>query len=112
MQNINLNTEKRTNFYKEIQEYQRHKNRAKNAQNGLKQVKTNDRPPSDATESQRLEYLIPKQWHKVTEKGTFTNYYFVKIKKFLEAHLHCENCDINRIIKEFGKYLKEKGGDK
>lgn len=102
MQEINL---KNKSFYKNIQEYQNNKN-------SLKQSKTNDRPPHNATESERLEYLIPKQWHKVTEKGTFTNYYFVKIKKFLEAHLHCENCDINRIIKEFGKYLKEKGGDK
>ena len=109
MQEINLNAEKSTNFYKDIQEYKKSKN---NAQNRLKQAKTNDRPPSDATESERLEYLIPKQWHKVTEKGTFTGYYFAKIKKFLEAHLRCENCDINRIIKEFGKYLKEKGGDK
>ena len=106
MQEINL---KNKSFYKNIQEYQNSKN---NAKNSLKQSKTNDRPPHNATESERLEYLIPKQWHKVTEKGTFTSYYFVKIKKFLEAHLHCENCHINRIIKEFGKYLKEKGGDK
>lgn len=106
MQEINL---KNKSFYKNIQEYQNSKN---NAKNSLKQSKTNDRPPLNATVSERLKYLIPKQWHKVTEKGTFTNYYFVKIKKFLKAHLHCENCDINRIIKEFGKYLKEKGGDK
>ena len=105
MQEINL---KNKSFYKNIQEYQKSKNDAKNVKNRLK---TNDRPPSDATESERLEYLIPKQWHKVTEKGTFTNYYFVKIKKFLEAHLRCENCVINRLIKEFGKFLNEKGGD-
>jgi hypothetical protein len=72
MQEINL---KNKSFYKNIQEYQNSKN---NTKNSLKQAKTNDRPPLNATVSERLEYLIPKQWHKVTEKGTFTNYFLLK----------------------------------
>lgn len=69
---------------------------------------TEQRPASDATEVERMYYLIPKELQRVTENGIFTSYYFLKIKNLLKSKLKCESCDLNRIIKDFGKYLLEK----
>lgn len=67
-----------------------------------------NRPKTGANEFERLEYLIPKSFQRITDKGRFTSYYFLKIKNLLTKKLQCESGEINRLIKDFGLYLKEK----
>ena len=88
-----------TKIGKDLQAYKSKNYKSKNIE---------QRPAADATEVERMYYLIPKDLHRITENGLFTSYYFLKIKNLLKSKFKCESCDLNRIIKDFGKYLLEK----